>query len=76
MMQGRWLKLIKNYKLRVHYHPDEANIVADALNYKAHFNYLRVVPLIGEEFSIWVLSDLSLYNITLTPILRDEIIAV
>jgi hypothetical protein len=52
MMQGRWLKLIKNYKLRVHYHPDEANIVADALNYKAHFNYLRVVPLIGEEFSI------------------------
>jgi hypothetical protein len=33
------------------------------------------VPLTGEESSIRVLPDLSLYNITLTPILRDEIIA-
>jgi hypothetical protein len=31
------------------------------------------VPLTGEESSIRVLPDLSLYNITLTPILRDEI---
>jgi hypothetical protein len=31
--------------------------------------------LTGEESSIRVLADLSLYNITLTPILRDEIIA-
>jgi hypothetical protein len=33
------------------------------------------VPLNGEESSIKVLPDLSLYNITLTPILKDEIIA-
>jgi hypothetical protein len=32
------------------------------------------VPLTREESSIRVLLDLSLYNITLTPILRDEII--
>jgi hypothetical protein len=31
--------------------------------------------LTREESSIRVLPDLSLYNITLTPILRDEIIA-
>jgi hypothetical protein len=31
--------------------------------------------LIGEESSTRVLSDLSLFNITLTPTLRDEIIA-
>jgi hypothetical protein len=37
--------------------------------------YLPVVPLTGEEFNIRLLQDLSLYNITLTPILRDEIIA-
>jgi hypothetical protein len=36
---------------------------------------LLVVSLTGEESSIRVLPDLSLYNITLTPILRDEIIA-
>jgi hypothetical protein len=32
-------------------------------------------PLTGEESSIRVLPDLSLYNITLTPLLREEIIA-
>jgi hypothetical protein len=44
------------------------------LSHKAHYNYLPVVPLTREESSIRVLLDLSLYNITLTPILRDEII--
>jgi hypothetical protein len=47
----------------------------DALSHKAHCNYLLAIPIIGEESSIRVLLDLSLYNITLTPVLRDEIIA-
>jgi hypothetical protein len=59
----------------VHYHPGKATVVADALSHKDHFNYLSVVPLTGEGSSIWVLPDLSLYNITLTPILREAIIA-
>jgi hypothetical protein len=75
MRQRRWLKLIKDYELEVHYHPGKANIVADVLSRKAHCNYLLVVPLTGEESNIRVFPDLSLYNITLTPILRDEIIA-
>jgi hypothetical protein len=75
MRQRRWLELIKNYELEVHYHPGKANVVADALSHKAHCNYLPIVLLTGEESSIRVLPDLSLYNITLTPILRDEIIA-
>ena len=32
MWQRRWLELIKDYDLEVHYHPDKANIVADALS--------------------------------------------
>jgi hypothetical protein len=75
MRQRRWLKLIKDYELEVHYHPGKTNVVADALSHKTHHNYLLVVSLTGEESSIRVLPDLSLYNITLTPILRDEIIA-
>jgi hypothetical protein len=59
----------------VHYHPSKANVVADVLSRKAHCNYLSVVHLTGEESSIRVLLELLLYNITLTPILRDEIIA-
>jgi hypothetical protein len=62
-------------KLEVHYHPRKANIVANALRRKAHFNYLLVVHMSGEESSTHVLPDLSLFNITLTPTLRDEIIA-
>jgi hypothetical protein len=71
MRQRRWLDLIKDYKIEVHYHPGKANVVMDVLSHNAHCNYLLVVPLIGEESSIRVLPDLSLYNITLTPILRE-----
>jgi hypothetical protein len=47
----------------------------DAMSRKAHCNYLIVVCLVGEESSTQVLPDLSLHNITLTPLLREEIIA-
>jgi hypothetical protein len=75
MRQKRWLELIKDYELEVHYHSGKANVVADTLSCNAHYNYLPAVPLTREESSIKVLPDLLLYNITLTPVLRDEIIA-
>ena len=34
MRQRRWLELIKDYDLEVHYHPGKANVVADALSRK------------------------------------------
>jgi hypothetical protein len=75
MWQRRCLELIKHYELEVHYHPGKANIITDALSRKAHCNYLSVVRLTGEESRTHVLPNLSLFNITLTPTLRDEIIA-
>jgi hypothetical protein len=75
MRQRRWLKLIKNYELEVHYHPGKANVVAIVLSCKAHCNYLPDVRSTREESSTQVLPDLSLFNITLTPTLRSEIIA-
>ena len=36
MRQRRWLELIKDYNLEVHYHPEKANVVADALSRKSH----------------------------------------
>jgi hypothetical protein len=47
----------------------------DVLNRKAHYIYLLTVYLTREESSTHVLADLSLFNIILTPTLRDEIIA-
>jgi hypothetical protein len=34
MRQRRWLELIKDYELEIHYHPSKANVVADALSRK------------------------------------------
>jgi hypothetical protein len=75
MRQRRWLELVKHYELEVHYHPEKANMVADALSHKAHYNYLLDVCSTREESSTRVLPDLSLFHITHTPTLRSEIIA-
>jgi len=47
MRQRRWLELIKDCNLEVHYHPGKANVVADALSRKQH-----VEPLLEEGFNL------------------------
>jgi hypothetical protein len=42
MRQRRWLELIKDYELEIHYHPGKANVVADALNCKASCHCLEM----------------------------------
>jgi hypothetical protein len=34
LRQRRWLELIKDYDLEIHYHPGKANVVVDALSQK------------------------------------------
>jgi hypothetical protein len=75
MRQRRWLELIKDYELEVHYHSGKSNVVAEALSHNAHYNYLSAVHLTREESSTRVLPNLALFNITLMSILRAEIIA-
>jgi hypothetical protein len=45
MRQLRWLELINDYELEIHYHPRKTTIVADALSYKHHHNHLMVQSL-------------------------------
>jgi hypothetical protein len=75
MQQRRWLKLIKDYDLEIHYHPGKTNVVADVLSRKAHCNHLPAVDISEKESSIWVSPIMAQYNVTLTPVLRGEIIA-
>jgi hypothetical protein len=42
MRQRRWLELIKDYDLEIHYHPGKDNVVADALSHKASCHCLTV----------------------------------
>ena len=42
MRQQRWLALIKDYDLKVHYHSGKVNVIADALSRKAHCNCFSV----------------------------------
>ena len=38
LRQRRWLELIKDYDMKLHYHPGKANVVADALSRKSYAN--------------------------------------
>ena len=48
MRHRRWLELIKDYDLEVHYHPRKANVVADALSRKSYANEVQVAPMSSE----------------------------
>jgi hypothetical protein len=53
LRQQRWLELIKDYELEIHYHPDKANVVADALSRKIQVNMLAAHPMpfeLAKEF--------------------------
>jgi hypothetical protein len=70
MRQRRWLELIKDYNLQVHYHLGKANVVVDALSRKSHCN-----SLIEEDFHLsHLLHPAVLHNITIEGSLRSQII--
>jgi hypothetical protein len=80
MRQWRWLELIKDYELEVHYHPGKANVVADALSRKAHCHCLSAIPLSEslcfemEKLNLSIVPHGTLAHIELTPTLCDLII--
>ena len=81
LRQRRWLELIKDYDLEIHYHPGKANVVADALSRKASCNCISATPMHAtlcqemEKLNLAIVAEGTLTHITLTPTLRDQIIA-
>jgi hypothetical protein len=80
MRQRRWLELIKDYDLEVHYHSGKANVVADALSQKLQCNCVMMdsfIDTLCDELSkmkIEVIPSGALSHIFVEPALQDQII--
>jgi hypothetical protein len=80
MRHRRWLELVKDYDLEVHYHLGKANVVADALSRKLQCNCVLMDPRINTlcdeliKMQIEVIPSGSLSHISIKPALQDQII--
>ena len=80
MRQRRWLKLIKDYDLEIHYHPGKANVVADALSHKAFCHCLTVgspdttLCQEMERLNLGIVQQGSLMHLKLESIIQQRII--
>jgi hypothetical protein len=73
MRQRRWLELIRDYELEIHYHPGKANMVADALSRKSQVNTMVADPMpyeLAKEFdrlSLGFLNNMRGVTVELEP---------
>ncbi|WVZ58809.1 LOW QUALITY PROTEIN: hypothetical protein U9M48_009038 [Paspalum notatum var. saurae] len=80
MRQRRWLELIKDYDLEIHYHPSKANVVADALSRRAHCNVIEARPTVRvlcceiDEIELPTEQLAELYNLIIEPTIKEQII--
>jgi hypothetical protein len=80
MRQRRWLELIKDYDLEVHYHPVKTNVVIDALSHEAHCNCLTTDFYNGtlchemRKLNLEMFPQGTLNHISVEPTIHDQII--
>ncbi|WVZ51912.1 hypothetical protein U9M48_003012, partial [Paspalum notatum var. saurae] len=80
MRQRRWLELIKDYDLEIHYHPGKANVVADALSCRAHCNVIEARPTVRvlcceiNEIELPIEQLAELYSLIIEPTIKEQII--
>ena len=75
-MQRRWLGLVKDYNMEIHYHPGKANVVADALNRKPHKKLRPKNTYLQEEaaqLNVHIIPQGSHRKLSVQPTLEEEI---
>jgi hypothetical protein len=79
LRQHRWLEVINDYDLEIHYHLGKANLVADALSQKEHVHAAIVAQLpdeLVEDFrrlNLGIVADNEGITIEVEPTLKQEI---
>jgi hypothetical protein len=79
LRKRRWMELIKDYDLEIHYHPVKVNLVADALSRKEHVHSVVVAQLpdeIVEDFrrlNLGIVAHTEGVTIDVEPTLEQEI---
>jgi hypothetical protein len=79
MGQRRWLELIKDYELEIHYHSGKVNVVVDALSRKSQVNMLVAHPMpyklakAFDRLSLRFLNNTQGVMIELEPTLEQDI---
>jgi hypothetical protein len=79
LRQCRWLELIKDYDLKIHYHPGKANLDADALSRKGQVHATIVTQLpdeLAEDFerlNLGIVAHTEGITIKVEPTLEQEI---
>jgi hypothetical protein len=79
LRQRRWLDLIKDYNLEIHYHPGKANLVADVLSRKEHVHATIATHLpdeLVEDFerlNMGIVAHAEGITIEVEPTLEQEI---
>jgi hypothetical protein len=80
MRQRRWLELIKDCDLEIHYHPGKANVVEDALNRKTFCHCLTIrapdttLCQEMESLNLGIVQQGILTNVKLESVLLQRII--
>jgi ribonuclease HI len=79
LTQHRWLELIKDYDLDIHYHPSKENLVVDALTQKEHVHAVIVAQLPNElvedfeRLNLGIVAHTEGITIEVEPTLEQEI---
>ena len=73
LRQRRWLELVKDYNVEIHYHPGKANVVADALSRKLYGPKEAHLQEKMARMNVHIVPRGSSHKLSVQPTLEDSI---